>query len=398
MFGALLALTFSILGARILGPANFGSLGLVTTVGAILTISMQVSLTPMIKYSSEAQDHFARLSIISTSYVLIALLTAVSTLAFVLFSAPLSYVFGVSVELFFFALFFAVTSTFFQLTLNSLRILFKMRAYALLTAAQAVVLLAAFLTFISHDMRSWESAAYSYYLSYAVVGFILIIYLRNYMKLRFEWSWAKKIMHYSVLALPGAVAGIFMGVDRILINKFMTTADVGIYNAYFLPSITVAFMLWTVINAGFFPYASRSDDKSAILRHASKAAPYLAVSLTPLLLLLEWILFVLYGHQYPFSLEIAVFFAIAGTMSFLYLFLSWLIAAEGTRGAKVNTISSIIGLIMLIGFDVVLIPLIGILGAAITLVFAYLVAAFYLLSRRRVLSANQPPLTATQSK
>jgi len=85
-------------------------------------------------------------------------------------------------------------------------------------------------------------------------------------------------------------------------------------------------------------------------------------------------------------------------MSFLYLFLSWLIAAEGTRGAKVNTISSIIGLIMLIGFDVVLIPLIGILGAAITLVFAYLVAAFYLLSRRRVLSANQPPLTATQSK
>ena len=63
-------------------------------------------------------------------------------------------------------------------------------------------------------------------------------------------------------------------------------------------------------------------------------------------------------------------------------------ASEGTRGAKVNTLSSIIALIVLVGFDVVLIPLIGILGAAITLIFAYLIAAFYLLSKRRVLSAN----------
>jgi O-antigen/teichoic acid export membrane protein len=47
---------------------------------------------------------------------------------------------------------------------------------------------------------------------------------------------------------------------------------------------------------------------------------------------------------------------------------------------------------VLVGFDVVLIPLIGILGAAITLVFAYLIAAVYLLSKRRVLSANQARL------
>ncbi len=398
LFGALAALTFSILGARILGPSNFGNLGLVTTVGAILAISMLVGITPMMKYGSGAQDPFVRANIISTSYILIALLTAASACVFVLFSAPLSYLFGVPAEVFVFALFFAVTSTFFQLTLNSLRVFFKMRAYALLTAVQSVILLAVFLAFISNGLKSWEAAAYSYYLSYAVISFILVIYLKDYITLRFERSWAKKITHYSLLALPGAVAGTFMGVDRILINKFMTTADVGIYNAYFLPSITVAVMLWAIFNAAFFPYACKSDDKLAILRHASKAAPYLAASLAPLVVLLERIIFFLYGRQYPFSWEIALFFAIAATMSFFYLFLSWLIASEGTRGAKVNTISSIIGLIMLVGLDVVLIPLIGILGAAITLVFAYLIAAFYLFSKRGVLSANQPPLTVTQSK
>jgi O-antigen/teichoic acid export membrane protein len=294
----------------------------------------------------------------------------------------------VPAEVFFFALFLAVTTTFYQVTANSLRVFFKLRAYALQTAAQSVILLAAFLIFISNDMKSWESAAYSYYLSYAVISFILVIYLRDYLKLRFGRSWAKNILHYALLALPGGVAAAFMGVDRILINKFMTTVDVGIYNAYFMPSITVAVTLWFIINAAFFPYASKSNDKLAILRRVNKAAPYLAASIAPSVLLLEWIVFFFYGRQYPFSWEIALFFAIAATVAFFYQFLSYLMASEGTRGAKVNTLSSIIALIVLAGLDVVLIPLIGLVGAAITLVFAYLIAAFYLLSKWRVLRAN----------
>jgi O-antigen/teichoic acid export membrane protein len=388
LVGSLFTLAFSIIAARALGPGNFGILGLVTTVGTILAISMIAASTPMIKYGSEVQDHLVQVTIISTSYILIAVLTVASACIFVLFSAPLSYLFGVTAEVFFFALFLAVTSTFYQLTTNSLRVFFKMRAYALLTAAQSVILLAAFLAFISKNLTSWELAAYSYYLSYAVIGFILVVYLKDYIKLRFERSWAKKIVHYSLLALPGGVAATFMGVDRILINKFTTTADVGIYNAYFLPSITVAVLLWMTINAAFFPYASKSDDRLAILRRVNKAMPYLAAALAPSVLLLEWIVFFLYGRQYPFSWEIALFFAIAATMAFFYQALSWLMASQGTRGATVNTLSSIIALIVLVSFDVVLIPRIGILGAAITLVFAYLVAASYLLSRRRVLSAN----------
>ena len=388
LVGALFTLAFSIIAARVLGPSDFGVLGLVTTVGTILTISMIATSTPMIKYGSEVQDDFAQVSIISTSYILLALLTAASICAYVLFSAPLSYLFGVPADVFFFALFLAVTSAFYQFTTNSLRIFFKMRAYALLTAAQSVVLLVVFFTFISRDMESWESASYSYFLSYAVIGFILVIYLREYIKLRFDPSWAKNIMHYAVLALPGGVAATFMGVDRILINKFMTTADVGIYNAYFMPSITVAVMLWMIINAAFFPYASKSKDKLAILGRVNKATPYLAATIAPLVLVLEWIIFFLYGRQYPFSWELALVFAIAAIAAFFYQALSWLMASEGTRGAKVNTLSSVIALIVLVGFDVVLIPLIGILGAAITLIFAYLIAAFYLLSKRRILSAN----------
>ena len=71
LVGALFAFAFSIIAARILGPSNFGVLGLIITVGNILTLSMLVSITPMMKYGSEAHDHFARVSIISTAYILI---------------------------------------------------------------------------------------------------------------------------------------------------------------------------------------------------------------------------------------------------------------------------------------------------------------------------------------
>ncbi|MGB9213542.1 MAG: hypothetical protein WCB91_11725, partial [Halobacteriota archaeon] len=71
LVGALFTLAFSIIAARVLGPSDFGVLGLVTTVGTILTISMIATSTPMIKYGSEVQDGFAQVSIISTSYILL---------------------------------------------------------------------------------------------------------------------------------------------------------------------------------------------------------------------------------------------------------------------------------------------------------------------------------------
>jgi Na+-driven multidrug efflux pump len=64
-------------------------------------------------------------------------------------------------------------------------------------------------------------------------------------------------------------------------------------------------------------------------------------------------------------------------------------ASEGTNGAKVNTLSSIIAVTVLIGLDLVLIPTIGILGAAVGLIFAYMIAVLYLVSQWRVLGGDR---------
>ncbi len=105
----------------------------------------------------------------------------------------------------------------------------------------------------------------------------------------------------------------------------------------------------------------------------------------PLFVLVERIAFFLYGYQYPLSWELAFFFALAATSTFFYQCYSWLIASEGPRGAQINARSSIIAFVVLISLDVVLIPLIGILGAILTLIVAYLIPVFYLISHRPTL-------------
>jgi len=85
------------------------------------------------------------------------------------------------------------------------------------------------------------------------IGLVTIVYLRRYLTLQLDGFWSRRILTYVRFLLPGAIAGACMGVDRVLINVFRSTAEVGIYNAYYLASVTVAITLFLVVNANFFP-------------------------------------------------------------------------------------------------------------------------------------------------
>jgi O-antigen/teichoic acid export membrane protein len=388
LFGALLTFIFNILAARILGPENFGNLGLITAVSAILAISMSISITPAVRYSSASQDRVIQTRIISTSYIQIGLFTGVSVIVYAIASQWLSAIFGISATLFLFSVVLAFTVTFFSLTMSSLKVLFRLRAFALLNAVQSVIVLAFFLALVNNNLKSWESAAYAMYIANVTIGIVLVIHLRDHIRPQFDRFCARRITRYSLLSAPGVIAGALLGLDRLLVNKFLTTADVGIYSAYFLPSITIATLLWGIINAAFFPYASRSGDRLAVFHNINKAAPYLAALLLPSIFLIQSVAFFFYGSRYHFNAEIALLFAIAATIFAINQSYSWLVASTGTIGAKVNTYGGSLALAVLIGFNVVLIPLIGISGAAITLIFTYLMPILFIFSKRSILSAS----------
>jgi O-antigen/teichoic acid export membrane protein len=383
LFGSALTFIFLILGARILGPQDFGDLSLVMSISVIVGISMELNLVATVNYGSGAHDDSVRTKIISTASIEALLLVTASTVVFALLSPQLAYLLGVSAAVFLFAIVYGAAFTCFTFAMNALRVVFSMKAYALSAAAQSVVCIALFLALVTDGMKSWQSAAYALSVSNLAVSLIVIFYVRAYVARQFDWYWARRIMRYSFFAVPGLIAVAFMGLDRILINLFMTTATVGLYNAYFLPSITLAATLWGIVNATFFPYASRSKDKLALLRKINTVTPYLAVVLVPLIVCAEVIAFVLYGHQYAFGLLLSFFFALAATVYVVFLSYTWLAASVGASGAKMSTVCNVLALLVLLCLDVVLIPRLGILGAAITLIFSYLVPTVFLYSRKQ---------------
>lgn len=389
LFGSVLTLVFNVLGARILGPTNFGALALVTTVSTILSIPMGIGQLGALKYGSGAPDDSARSRIISTYTLQMTLLMVGSIAIYVLFAAQLLTVFGISTEVYLFAVAYAAIITFYGCTEISMRMLFRIRTIALLNALQSVIVLAAFLIFVSSNMKSWQAAVFSLYIAYAALAVILVVSLRQYIKLQlFDMAWAKRIMIYGQYALPGTTAAAFMGVDRILINKFISTEAVGIFNAYCISSITIALALWGIFNTSFFPYASKSRNKLTIFRNVNKAVPYLVVAFVPSFVVIELIIFTFYGRPYPFTAELGLLFAFAATAFFLYQCYSFLIASEGISGAKRNALSSIIALAVTISLNVLLLPLFGISGAAAALIVAYLTGALYLVLQHRVLGVG----------
>jgi hypothetical protein len=81
-----------------------------------------------------------------------------------------------------------------------------------------------------------------------------------------------------------------MGIDRTLINVFRSTAEMAIYNACCLASASVALTFWLIVSATFFPRASKSNERAAMVKITKE-------SLSPSK-----------GFR-PFSWEIALFFA-----------------------------------------------------------------------------------------
>jgi|ERR1019366_5311964 O-antigen/teichoic acid export membrane protein len=94
LFGAALTFIFLILGARILGPAEFGNLSLVMSISLIVAISMGLNLVATVNYASGAHDDSVRTTIISTSSIEALLLVTASTTVFALLSPQLSYLLG----------------------------------------------------------------------------------------------------------------------------------------------------------------------------------------------------------------------------------------------------------------------------------------------------------------
>jgi len=392
LIATLLSFAFNILGGRILGPAEYGKFTLVQSVAMFLYIPMLLGFqTAIVKYTSEKEDFQRQSKIISTTFILVFIFTIASCVLYSIFSSQLSNVFSIPYELFYLSLIFAVLFVFYTVTTSTLNGLFKMKTFAIFQSIYAAIALFAFLLFIfAGNLLSFKSTVYSIFLAYGIVSAILaVFFLRKYLRFHFDKSWANILTQYSMFAVIGGLTFVFYtNVDKIMINRYMTVADVGIYRAYYLASINVAGLFGGVFNTVFFPTASKYQDKGVIFNRINKLIPYLIGLGIPFILVCEFIILKFYGGQYPFNLSWMILFAIAAIIVVIYGFYAWLMASVGQKGIKVVAFSEVISAAVNIGLNIIFIPLIGVSGAIIATITSYSVSLCLVLSKRHLMQRN----------
>jgi O-antigen/teichoic acid export membrane protein len=371
---ALTSIVFTVLGGRLLGPEEYGRFALVQSVAMFLYIPMLLGFhITATKFSSEKQDRRRQSDVLTAVSLLVLALVILCLLVYLLFSSYISRLFGISPDLYYFAIAFAGLFTFYSLTTSALRGLNRIRLYSIFQIVYSVCLLSFFGSFIFIQGLSFKAMVLPMLISFTVITLaIFILVLRKFTFGRVKVSIIKILSKYSLFVVVGCFSfEVYSNIDRIIISRFSSVADVGIYTAYYAASMNVAFLLWGIFNMVFFPTVTKYKNKGPILGKINKSIPYLIGLGIPLILLSQFVLLKLYGNQYETNLLWMVLFALTSVCLVIQGIYAWLLNAVGASGARIASLTALSVAVLNIVLNVLLVPRFGISGAAVSLLATY---------------------------
>lgn len=389
---------FNVLVGRLLGPLGYGEFSLVQSISMFLYIPMLMGYNnAMVKYNAEEDNFDKQRDIISTTCILVFLFTIVSVFAYLLIPRNLLEYFSVSSEVFHLSIVFAVLFVVSTLMINTLNGLHMMKEYAMVTPIHSSILLVSFLYVTSIKMVSYKSTIFTIFFAYIVISSLIFIFIHKYFTWKFDKSLAFILTNYGIYTVIGSLTFIlYANIDKILINMFMSTEDLGIFNAYYFASINIAFILFNVFNGVFFPVASKYKDKTAIFEKINKITPYLIGLGIPFIILVEFVILNIFGEAYRIDIPLIIAFAVVSILTVYYGICNWTFCSEGMEGVKLVNKSAILMAIINIIVAIYFIPCLGLIGAMVSTAIAFIVGICFLNRRRHIIYSKSSPLLIDQ--
>jgi O-antigen/teichoic acid export membrane protein len=231
-----------------------------------------------------------------------------------------------------------------------------------------------------------------------VVGILLelVIQLKfiDYHLKIFNLSHVKSLLSFSswaVLISAGAI--LFDSIPLILIAYFLPVSEVGIYGVCLTFSFFALFVSTALVNTLYVKVSrwNAQKDMSAIAISLSRATTYSLIFALPILtggILLGYnLLYYLYGASFATgATALVIIIAMRGIQSILNLYTNFLMATDHAKQAVVGILTGVSANIILC---IMLIPRIGIAGAAIgafvNVIISIIIARMYL---ARVMTLN----------
>lgn len=204
----------------------------------------------------------------------------------------------------------------------------------------------------------------------SAVFFIFTLWdMRQKFTFGIEVKYLKKILSYSLPIVPHSLTGWLSGlVDRLLINKFVSTAAAGIYNIGYLFGGILGFINYA-INQAYGPWFFEEMKKN----QTAKVKKFFILAMTLYITLALWItvfakeaLWIMSSGDFRESWKVVGLLSFGNFFGGYYYFLAnqLFFNERGTRYIAVATVSA-----ALFGFllNLILIQRYGIMGAAITM-------------------------------
>jgi len=202
--------------------------------------------------------------------------------------------------------------------------------------------------------------------------------------LSFTWIQAKKLMIDAwPLIFAGMVVSVYMKIDQVMLKEMLDAKAVGVYAAavklceawYFVPTAVIASLFPAIITA-------RKNSETLYEERVQKLYDlmvWVAVAVAlPTTLLADWVILILYGIDFQEAADVLRIYIWAGVFVTLGIASSkWLIAENLQRYLFFRTI---LGALLNVGFNLWLIPIYGIKGAAIATLVAQGTVGFLSLS------------------
>jgi len=181
------------------------------------------------------------------------------------------------------------------------------------------------------------------------------------------------------LILSGIVISIYMKIDQVMIMEMMDAEAVGQYAAavriseawYFIPMVIASSLFPAIINAKKIS----EELYYARLQKLYDIMVWIAIAIAlPMTFLSDWVINLLYGEQYKEAGSVLMIHIWAGVFVFLGVASGkWFMAENLQIFSSINTT---IGAVANIGLNYILIPKIGVEGAAWATLISYFVAAY----------------------
>ncbi|MCX7624783.1 MAG: oligosaccharide flippase family protein, partial [Candidatus Sumerlaeaceae bacterium] len=373
--------------ARYLGREVFGQAALAITVGQFLNMLMLVGMnSAVVRYGApkKVPREEAGASILVTFVITLAVIAAMMAGG----NERVAKLFEFEPGINWAGLIFAVFATFFVLSTSILQAIhkfFERGVGELLTALGVVVGLLGGIAVFKQNYGSYVAAIC---FGFFIGALYSCYYLARYLG-KPQWPSRRTLTvmtAYGLLSLLGNVGFILtFYIQPMILNKLLSTADVGLFRVYQTASITIAQSLSVIFNTVFFPKASASADRQGLWRVTWRLWLITFVPVGLSYVMSQYVLIPVAGAQYPLKPDLIGLFAITSLVITIQATVAQFLGAEGIRGITVGFFISLATGAICISATYGLVPHLQLKGACMALLLAYAVALILVVAAEEVL-------------